>query len=239
MASTINNASNLPTSRLNLEARFAAAAIEKQARLQGEPVSVSLYNAARIFNAEFFDGSLLPCAVEVTTPGSQRALADYRSKTVEGIESHIRISPRAVRKGLRYALDVLLHELLHAYCYEVIGNVEPKWGYHGPIWAAQCNRVGRLMGLGEVFVKGRGGPNAAQWPICVRPQGFYGFEQEQGGEVGEETQGEEPGNEQERIRKSVARLLRRADRDTLEDVGLMAVQLMESLGGGESAEAAQ
>jgi hypothetical protein len=86
------------------------------------------------------------------------------------------------------------------------------------------------MGLGEVCVKGRGGPNAAQWPLCVRPQGFYGVEPGGDDLEGEGKQGEpEPEDEQTKIRKQVAKLLRRADRDTLEDVGLMAAQMMDSL----------
>jgi len=223
------------TEDLNLQARFAAAAIERQANLQGQPIARKLYEAARQFNAEYFGGALLPCAVEVTTPGSQRALADYRPKTVEGIESHIRISPRAVRRGVCFTLDVLLHELMHAFCYEVINDIEPKWGYHGPIWTAQCNKVGRMLGLREVFVRGRGGPNAAQWPLSVRPEGYYDVlgEGEDMGEDGEETN-EDP---QERLRKQISRLMCRADRDTLEHVGLLAVELMQRKDG--AAEAAR
>lgn len=227
MASTIDPKNRLADT-INLEARFAAAAIEKQARVQGQPISVALYDAARLFNADYFAGALLPCAVEVTTPGSQRALADYRPKTVEGIESHIRISPRAVKRGFRFAADVLLHEMMHAFCYEVIGDIEPKWGYHGPIWTAQCNKVGRMMRLGEVFVKGRGGPNSAQWPLCLRPLGYYGHQGQGEGDVGGTERAErDEDSEQAKIRKTIAKLLCRADRDTLEHVGTMAAELIE------------
>lgn len=238
MASTINQ--HL-TGLINIEARFAAAAIEKQARYQGQPISVALYDAARLFNIDYFRSALLPCAVEVTTPGSQRSLADYRPRSVEGIESHIRISPRAVKRGFRFAADVLLHEMMHAYAFEVIGDIEKTWGYHGPIWTAQCNRVGRKMGLREVFVKGRGGPNAAQWPLCVRPAGYYGPAKGEGEDEdmgqGEGREASEGDSEQARIMKTVARLLSKADRDTLDHVGRLTVELIERF--ESSAEAAQ
>lgn len=176
MASTANQ--NQLLTETNVVARFPHVALANQVTLQGTAAARVLYEAARTYNTAFFDGALLPCFVEITPPGSMRALADYRPRSAEGVDSHIRIGKRVIDKGGRYALDVLLHEMVHAYCWEVLGDIEPGWAGHGPKWTAQCNRIGRMLGLPEVFAKGRGGPNAARWPMCVRPADYYGEPEE-------------------------------------------------------------
>ncbi len=176
MASTAHN--NQLLIETNVAARLPHVALANQVDLQGSDAARALYEAARLFNADHFESRLLPCFVEITSPGSMRALADYRTRSHEGVDSHIRIGQRVVAKGIRYALDVLLHEMVHAYCWEILNDIEPGYGGHGPKWAAQCNRIGRKLGLPEVFVKGRGGPNAARWPMCVRPAGYYGEPEE-------------------------------------------------------------
>lgn len=176
MASTAQN--NQLLIETNVSARLPHVALANQVELQGTAAARALYEAARLFNAEHFEGSLLPCFVEITPPASMRALADYRPRSAEGVDSHIRIGTRVLEKGGRYALDVLLHEMVHAYCFEILGDIEPGYAGHGPKWTAQCNRIGRTLGLGEVFTKGRGGPNSARWPMSVRPAGYYGEPEE-------------------------------------------------------------
>jgi SprT-like family len=170
-------ANNLPRIH-NSRARAAHVAIAAQVELEGTNSARVLYEAARKINDQFFDGKILPIIVEITPPSSMRALADYRPRTHEGLESHIRIGQKVIERGPRFALDVLLHEIVHAYCQEVIQDGEPGYSGHGPKWTAQCNRIGRELGLPEVFTKGRGGPNSARWPLCVRPAGYYGEEPE-------------------------------------------------------------
>lgn len=41
-----------------------------------------------------------------------------------GIESRIRIAPAAVRRGELFVLDVLLHEIIHAWQHEVAHDLE-------------------------------------------------------------------------------------------------------------------
>lgn len=48
---------------------------------------------------------------------------------------------------------VLLHEMIHVWLY--LGGDQDEWhlgtvAHHGPSFTAQCNRVGRLMGLPPV-----------------------------------------------------------------------------------------
>lgn len=177
-------------------------ALADQVTRQGSTAARALYDAARLFNASHFEAKLLPCFIEITPPGSTRSLADYRPRSAEGVESHIRISTRVVNGGGKYALDVLLHEMVHAYCWEVLGDIEPGYGHHGPKWTAQCNRIGRTLGLPEVFTKGRGGPNSARWPMCVRPEGYYQPKGEPG-ESGDEGEGEGEGGEPKKRTKTV------------------------------------
>jgi hypothetical protein len=165
------------TDELNWNARAAHVAIANQVAHQGTELARLLYAAARAYNEKYFRGALLPCFVELTTPGSLRALADYRPKTPEGVESHIRIG-RAAGGSLLMALDALLHEMVHAYMHEIAEDLEVGYKGHGPKFTAECNRLGEMMGLPPVFTKGRGGPNSASWPLCVRPAGYYGTEQE-------------------------------------------------------------
>lgn len=86
----------------------------------------------------------------------------------------IRIAPSVVEAGDRLAQDVLLHEMIHVWQAET-DNREPGYAGHGPKFANMCNEIGATLGLAEVGVKGRGGlPDCAQWPLNVRPEGYYG-----------------------------------------------------------------
>lgn len=142
----------------------------------GDPIARMLYEAFRAFNATYWDGKLAAPLVLITAAKSARTQADYCPRDVHGLESRIRISPAAMDRGERFALDVLLHEMIHAWQVEIADLPDCESGYrgHGPRFAAECNRIGELLGLPAVGVKGRGGlPDCAQWPCNVRPDGYY------------------------------------------------------------------
>ena len=230
MASTASHKNTIVRDS-NVSARLAHVALAAQVELQGSDCSRALYQAAQAFNAELFEGALLPLFVEITPPGSMRALADYRMRTHEGVDSHIRIGHRVLERGARFTLDVLLHEMVHAYCTELLGvdendKTERAYDWHGPKFTAQCNRIGRKLGLGEVFAKGRGGPKSSQGPMSVRPAGYYGEPTATEPKGDEGTEPSEPKapptvDDQEKIRKQLARLLAKADRATLEAVAIV------------------
>lgn len=141
---------------------------------RGTTQSQALYVAARKLNADHFGGCLTAILVEITAPGSPRALATHEPRTPEGVDCVIRIAPSVVEAGDRLAQDVLLHEMIHVWQAET-DNREPGYAGHGPKFAAQCNLIGATLGLAPVGVKGRGGlPDCAQWPLNVRPEGYYG-----------------------------------------------------------------
>ncbi len=155
-------------------ARAPHVATGEVVELLGETVAKKLYAAFAKFNARFFGGELGSPLVLITQANSARTLGDYIGRDVHGLESRIRIAPKAVKRGERFAMDVLLHEMIHAWQQEIDGDGEDSYRGHGPKFAAECNRIGAKLGLAEVGVKGRDGrPDSAHWPMCVRPAGYY------------------------------------------------------------------
>lgn len=133
-----------------------------------------LYEQARRFDELYFGGTLGPLFVEIAAPASPSALATHQPRTPEGVAMVIRIAPSVVDSGTALAHDALLHEMIHAW-QTVANKREPGYAGHGPEFAAKCNEIGKVLGLGPVGVKGRGGlPDCAQWPLNVRPEGYYG-----------------------------------------------------------------
>lgn len=134
----------------------------------GEDAPRELYRIFDMWNAKHFGGKLRPAVLWITPTSSARALADYAGKDPHGIRSVVRIAPRVLGDGLNFAGHVLLHEMVHAYVREVLEASEPGYRGHGPIFAAECNRIGAFYAWAEVGVKGRGGkPDCAQWPLNV------------------------------------------------------------------------
>jgi hypothetical protein len=142
--------------------------------LFGSEPARKLYAAFGNYNRQFFGGELGAPLVLISPAGSARSLGDYCTRDVHGLESRIRIAPKAVRRGERFALDVLLHEMVHAWQAEIDEDEENSYRGHGPKFAEMCTRIGKKLGLHAVGVKGRDGlPDCAHWPMCVRPPGYY------------------------------------------------------------------
>lgn len=140
----------------------------------GDAPARALYAAFEEFNHAFFGDKLGAPLVLITQAGSSRTLGDYVPRDVHGLESRIRIAPAAVKRGLYFAKDVLLHEMIHAWAHEVGGDLEVGYRGHGPIFAERCNEIGKVFNLAAVGVKGRGElPDCAHWPMVVRPPGYY------------------------------------------------------------------
>ena len=137
------------------------------------PGPAVLYEAFDRWNADYFEGKLDQAMILISEL-SLRALGDYIAADANGLRSRIRLQPSLWKKGgWRLALDTLLHEMVHAYCYEVYDDEERGYRGHGPKFARKCNEISARLGLPEVSPKGRGGkPDCAHWPI--RPDGYYG-----------------------------------------------------------------
>src|ERR1019366_8546640 len=133
-------------------------------------------------NAAHFGGRLKQTSIWITATGCPRNYGDYSPKDPHGFDSLIRIAPFVSRKrGKLFANDVLLHEMVHGWCHEILNDGEPGYRGHGPKFADKCNELGKVLGLPAVFVrtrKNKDKPLCNHWPWCVRrPVGYYGPEE--------------------------------------------------------------
>ncbi|MGH2997681.1 MAG: SprT-like domain-containing protein [Gaiellaceae bacterium] len=142
--------------------------------VDGQPFVRALYAFFDQSNRLHFDGALSAPLIFVSHT-APRALGDHAERDAHGLRSVIRLHPRAVARGLAFANDILLHEMVHTWQVELAGDAETGYRGHGPKFAEQCNAIGGRLGLALVGLKGRKGlPDCAQWPVCVRPAGYYG-----------------------------------------------------------------
>lgn len=140
---------------------------------EGQGFVRELYGTFDAYNVAFFSRELAPPLLLITYT-APRALADHAERDPHGLRSVIRIHPRTVLRGFLFTADILLHEMVHTWAIEVAGDPEPGYRGHGPRFASMCTAIGMKLGLGAVGVKRRKGlPDCAQWPVCVRPRGYY------------------------------------------------------------------
>src|SRR5262249_3454414 len=144
------------------------------------------------WNQDYFGGALVTPYVMFAVPQCPQALGDYARVSGFGGHGQVRLRPSlltgshpSVRAGDQYAAgrfrlvaDVFLHETVHPWQHEVLGDLEDGYHGHGPKVRDQCNRIGALLGLPPVRTsKARGKdkalPSCAQWPHCVRPADYY------------------------------------------------------------------
>lgn len=146
------------------------------------------------FNAEHFGGKLPRIEIKMGMCSSPRTvLGEYAGRGDHGMLGEITINYRlfinkvkgvviedATRPGfLRYVDDVLLHEMVHAFCHLVKKQPENTYRGHGPAFTAECNRIGALLGLDPVrHSKSRKATEAHlhkcnHWPWCVRDPNYY------------------------------------------------------------------
>jgi hypothetical protein len=144
------------------------------------------------WNQDYFDGALVTPYVMFAVPRCPQALGDYARVSGFGGHGQVRLRPSlltgahpSVREGdqydegrFRFVADVFLHETVHQWQHEVLGDLEDGYHGHGPKFRDQCNRIGALLGLPPVRTsKARGKdkalPSCAYWPHCVRPAEYY------------------------------------------------------------------
>jgi hypothetical protein len=143
---------------------------------EGQAFVPRLYAAFDAFNARHFAGRL-EAPLILVTPTAPRSRGDYQAKDVHGLQSLIRLHPFTCAMGELFALDVLLHEMVHAWSHEIAHESEDGYEGHGPKFASKCNVIGEQLGLPRVSPKGRQGlANCSRWPVCVRPPGYYDSE---------------------------------------------------------------
>jgi hypothetical protein len=151
-----------------------------------------LYSLWASWNRDYFGAALVTPYVMFSEPGCPQRLGDYAPVSGFGGHGQVRLRPSlltgahpSVRPGPEHAegrflfvADVLLHESLHQWQHEVLGDLEGGYHGHGPKFRDQCNRIGAMLGLPPVRTsKARGKdkalPSCAHWPHCVRPAAYY------------------------------------------------------------------
>ncbi len=165
--------------------------IREYARTQ-DGYDARLYDLWEQWNEEFFEGRLVPSLVQLAEPGQTRCYGDCSTESgLAGIRSRIRLRPsilagtlRDLKHGSRnpdslrrFLEDVLLHEMIHQWHFEVTGQGDQSYSGHGPAFSAKANEIGQRLGLNPVrrTCKSRDGkePSPSQWPHNVRPRGYY------------------------------------------------------------------
>jgi hypothetical protein len=132
----------------------------------------TLYAYFGEFNRRYFGGKLGDPMILISPPSSPRAEGSYSKRDAHGLQSRILIAPATMRRGMRVALACLLHEMVHAWCWEVLLDEEPGYKGHGPLFAAKCNEIGAQLGVPEVAPKGRNHKARAEdWPELPRIEG--------------------------------------------------------------------
>jgi hypothetical protein len=144
------------------------------------------------WNQDYFGGALITPYVMFAVPRCPQALGDYARVSGFGGHGQVRLRPSlltglhpSVRAGDKYAegrflfvADVFLHETIHQWQHEILGDLEDGYHGHGPKFGDKCNEIGALLGLPPVRTsKARGKdkhlPSCAYWPHCVRPADYY------------------------------------------------------------------
>lgn len=146
----------------------------------------------RAWNDKHFDGRLEPPYLLLAEPSTPRRYGDCGPLSGFGGRMQIRIRPSLVRGShphvrpgenyregrLRFVDDILLHEMVHQWQFEVLGDSEPDYCGHGPLFRDVANRIGSVLGLPPVRDckrrgKDRDRPSCSYWPHVVRPVDHY------------------------------------------------------------------
>ena len=152
----------------------------------------ALYATWHRYNACYFAGHMTPPYLLLAEPITPRTYGDTSPASGFGAKLQIRIRPSLLRgthphvvpghdpRGLqRFVADILLHETIHQYQFEVVQKDEASYDGHGPLFRDSANTISSILGLppvraSKVPKKERHLPSCAHWPHNVRPADYYG-----------------------------------------------------------------
>ena len=169
--------------------RYAAFAVRHSEPVYRE-VLADLYDFWREMNKTFFRGQLKKphLTIGVTPPrclGFCKPLTDWGgqlqitiSETVVLGRHRVVVNRWPAEGAKRFARDMLLHEILHQFAWEVSGDTEQGYRGHGPRFTKLCNEIGERLGITFVITRRRGRKDSEKatanyWPYSVRPAGYY------------------------------------------------------------------
>lgn len=113
-------------------------------------------------NSEHFGGVLPPVDLETTLEHEYGSFCPPCGEHPFGV---IYVNTRLTAQLLCGWRGVLLHELIHAYLFFMSPEVDEldadEVAYHGPVFAAEANRIGATLGLPRVDES-----SSWAWPWC-------------------------------------------------------------------------
>jgi len=145
------------------------------------------------WNQEHYASMLVPPYILLNEPSAPIRYGDCARISGFGGRSQIRIRPsllEGTHPDMRsedvyaegrflFVADVLMHEMIHQWQQEVVGNTEGSYHGHGPIFRDKANEIGERLGLPMVRTskdrgkKDKGLPSCSQWPHNVRADEHY------------------------------------------------------------------
>ena len=157
-----------------------------------KPSIARLYMDWERYNRLYFDGALVVPYIMLITTGIPAAYGDCGPDSGFGGCMRIRIR-RSLITGThpvmtggsgnaegryRFVSDVLLHEMIHQFQFEILHDWDESYKGHGPTFRDRANRIGETLKLGKVRIAKKRGkekdlPSCAQFPHCVRPGDYY------------------------------------------------------------------
>lgn len=166
---------------------------EKFVVKDGDPDVSRLIQLWNEWNKTLFDSAFKVCPIillaEPSRPsvyGSYSVIGAYgarsqikiRPSLLRGTHPHMRPGPGYREGRFLFVADVCLHETIHLWQDETIGDLEDSFHGHGPIFRDKCNEIGTKLGLPPVRTcKKRGQdkelPSCAQFPHNVRATDYY------------------------------------------------------------------
>ena len=143
-------------------------------------------------NGDDFEGACEKPYIMLAEPKTPGVLGDYSKVSGWGGRGQIRIREslvkgkhKMVRDGdefkegrMRLVKDVLLHLSVCQYCDEMMHHEEISYKGNGPVFTAECNRIGEALGLPAVGIAKKdrrplGVESCADWPWKVRDPDYY------------------------------------------------------------------
>lgn len=169
--------------------------IRRYAKEHGDRYSARLFDLWEEWNERYFGGLMTPAVILLDEPGQTKCYGQCSLFSgLAGIRSQIQIRPsildgtlRDLCKGTknpeglrRFLEDVLLHEMIHQWQFEITGQGDDSYSGHGPAFSAKANEIGEKLGFPHVGRtckkrdhKDKGLQSPSQWPHNVRPDGYY------------------------------------------------------------------
>jgi hypothetical protein len=158
--SPLNGTPTLPESHRRHRQEFKAFVEQQTDAWQHSADAKRLYTLFDEWNAAYYDGSLTVPYLCLLEPGSPRTYGDtsrmsgwggklqirLRPSLLIGTHPHMRPGPEYAEGRFLFIADVMLHEIVHQYHFEITGEVEDAFHGHGPQFSNRARTLFTSVG---------------------------------------------------------------------------------------------